>query len=97
MTAVGRWFITPHAVHRYIENIRPGLDYDHALGELIRHSDTAHFVRATVVDGICIERWRAPKPTQIRFIVSHGPGAKPQLVTVLPSHDRRRSPCRRRV
>jgi hypothetical protein len=32
----GRYFVTPHAVAQFRERIAPGLDYEHALGAIIR-------------------------------------------------------------
>ena len=86
-TAVrGAWFITPHAVRRYIERIAPHLSYGQALAELISESERAHFVRA---DETC-EQWRGAKPRRLRFRVARGEAGLPQLVTVLPSHDKGR-------
>lgn len=75
----GRWFITPHAVERYIERVRPTLDYDRALAELVELSDRAHEVSRT--DAFIL--FRAPKPTRCRLRVSH----EGQLMTVLPPFD----------
>lgn len=81
----GPWFVTPHAVERYIARVRPGLAYDVALWELAEQSRGAHFVKLRR-DGH--ELWRGPKPRRLRFIVGHGGGDKPQLVTVLFAFDR---------
>jgi len=82
--AKGRWFVTPHAVRQYIARVRPGLSYERALGELIRMSEGAHFVREQR-NG---ELWRGPKPRRLRFIVCRDMPGKPQLVTVLFAFDR---------
>lgn len=85
MSAAGRWFITPHAIRRYIEKMAPQASFDEALARLIQLSDSAHRVRATR-DGCAI--YRAPRPSRIRLIVAErGPGL-PQLVTVLAECDR---------
>lgn len=77
----GKWFVTPHAVHRYIERMAPELSYEQALGRLVRMVERAHFVKAR--DGI--EQWRCGRADgRLWLRVSRvGPGA-PQLLTVLP-------------
>lgn len=80
----GPWFITPHAVHRYIERIRPGLGYEQALRELIEQSDKAHAVKE-IEPGLWL--YRGTKPRRLRFRVSTRGERSPQLVTVLTAHD----------
>lgn len=83
----GRWFITPHAVRRYIERC-PGarpLTYEQALARLIRESEKAHMVKARRNPGE--ELWRGGKPHRLRFVVARGNGGMPQLVTVLRGCD----------
>ena len=84
MGAVGRFFITPHAVRRYQERV-PGASsrYDTALGELIRLCDGAHFVKQ-VGD---FELWRTGKPERLRLRVLRGNSGLPQVVTVVRGHD----------
>lgn len=38
----GCWFITPHAVARYRERVRPNCSYEDALEDLIHESEHAH-------------------------------------------------------
>lgn len=83
--ARGRWYVTPHAVERYIARVRPGVEYRQALGELISMSERAHFVKMRR-DGN--ELWRGPKPRRLRFVVGYDQPGKPQLVTVLFAFDR---------
>jgi len=87
MPAVGRFFITPHAVQRYRERV-PGaerLTYEQALAELIRESETAHFIKPL---GNGLDLWRGRKPHRLRFRVSPAvDGRLPQLVTVLRGCD----------
>lgn len=78
---MGRWFITPHAVTRYRERIRPKASYAQALGELIAMSASAHRVKVRE-DGA--EEWRGGKPLRLRFRVS----TDGQLLTVLRPHER---------
>lgn len=80
--AVGRWFVTPHAVRRYIERVpgRREWTYGQARDEIVRESRHAHFVRCQV-NGL--ELWRAGKPLRTRFLVARGFAGLPQLVTVL--------------
>lgn len=83
----GRWFITPHAVRRYIERC-PGarrLTYEQAFGQLISESELAHLVKARRNPGE--ELWRGGKPHRLRFVVARGNGGLPQLVTVLRGCD----------
>lgn len=81
---MGAWFITPHAVRRYIERIRPVLGYDKALDELVAISERAHAVKE-IEPGLWL--YRGPSPRRLRLRVSmRGPG-QPQLVTVLTAHD----------
>jgi len=82
----GRWFITPHAVRRYIERISPGSTYEQALAFLIDQSETAHPTGWVAAD---VLQYRAPRPLRLRYRVRHGQdGGLPQLLTVLPEHDR---------
>lgn len=91
MAAVGAWFITPHAVRRYIERIEPGLTYEQALGALVRLSTEAQRVR-DISPGLAL--YRGPKPMRVRLRVASGAnGMMPQLVTVLPCHDGWRPRC----
>ena len=80
----GRWFITPHAVRRYIERIDPSATFESALEVLISESERAHRVKAVGPD---VALYRGAKPRRLRFRVAEsGPGL-PQLVTVLRSWD----------
>lgn len=84
MAAVGRWFVTPHAVHRYIERIDRTADYDTALAFLVSQSEVAHAVKQ-IEPGVWL--YRGTKPRRLRFRVStRGPGL-PQLLTVLGAFD----------
>lgn len=97
----GIFFITPYAVRRYVERVRPGLRARQALEEMIALTSTGRLVgpydgeglRAMAGEGVVIELWRAPKvgtkknrpaQSEMRFVVAYGPGALPQVVTVLP-------------
>lgn len=80
----GKWWISPHAVQRYIERIRPGISYERALGELVAMSEAAHPVKE-IEPGLWL--WRGPKPRRLRFRVSTSGAGAPQLVTVLTAHD----------
>jgi len=89
--ARGRWFVTPHAVWRYIERIRPGIDYEMARDELIEESLHAHFVRRQGNGDL----WRGRRPLRLRFIVGwtdEAVGGLPPLLTVVVPHDRWRGP-----
>lgn len=90
--AVGPWFITPHAVDRFMEYFGEP-DREVALGRLINEAGKAHFVKTK--DGGA-QLWRAASPLRARFIVGPGEGEKWALVTVLPPFDgwkRRREGC----
>lgn len=85
--ATGPWWITPHAVRRYIQRC-PGarrLTYDQALGRLIDEAGRAHLVKARRNAGE--ELWRGGKPHRLRFVVARGNSGLPQLVTVLRGCD----------
>lgn len=84
MSAFGAWFITPHAVARYIERVRPQLTYELALSELIAESKSAHMVKE-IEHGMWL--YRGAKPRRLRFRVSTREPGLPQLVTVLTAHD----------
>lgn len=77
----GPWFITPHAVQRYIERCRPRASYEEALHELVELSRGA--VRKKTLESGA-ELWRGPKPLRLRMVVDRGNGGAPQLVTVRP-------------
>ena len=83
MSAVGRWFVTPHAVQRYRERVDPSLSYDGALCALVVLSERAHFVKRRE-DGV--EHWRVGRSDgHLRFRVQPQPTGLPQLLTVLPA------------
>lgn len=80
--AVGRFFVTPHAVERYRERIEP-VAYDVALGRLIRASADARLAKR-YPDGQAL--YRTGKPDRLAFVVA--PCAEPgershAIVTVL--------------
>lgn len=79
--AVGPWFVTPHAVQRYIERVEPGLSYEVALGRIISDSAGAHRVKQLDQGA---ELWRGPKPRRLRYIVS----PDNQLITIMFAFDR---------
>lgn len=79
MAARGKFFITPHAVRRFIERIRPDLSFERALGVLIDLSSRARRVRGK---GRGYEVWRTPSPERLRLIVGPGEGALPAVITV---------------
>lgn len=80
MSITGRFFVTPHAVERYIERIHPGIKYEQALREILEHADRAHRVKE-IEPGV--SEWRARPPLRLRFrIAEHGPDL-PQVLTVL--------------
>lgn len=80
----GRYFVTPHAVHRFRERIAPGLTYDQALGAIIRgleeatseprpaHSGTGYYVRVR-------------RPYAFRALIVPGDGSFPAVATVIRS------------
>lgn len=90
--AVGKFFVTPHAVTRYIERVRPGIERAQALRELIYIGELAHKVgpyRGLRGLGVELEFWRGPRfgnlrQSKLRFVVAPGSGSElPQIVTVL--------------
>lgn len=91
MSAAGRWFITPHAVRRYVERIDPRASFEVALATLIDHGERARFLRATTGERGPIEIWRGPRPRRLRFVVAPARSAeeKPQMLTCLFAFDRR--------
>lgn len=84
MGATGRFFVTPHALRRYIERIRPGMCEREAREELLRYAARAKVVRRTRNKGVLM---RAPRPLRFRFVVGPGTGVLPAILTVLPPHD----------
>lgn len=86
MSAAGRFFVTPHAVRRYVSRVRPGLTYEQALGALLQAAESAHYVRDSD-GGAAI--WRASRAHgRVRFVVMPGvPGRLPVIVTILREHD----------
>ena len=90
MTA-GRWFITPHAVRRYIDRVDRYATYEQALAELVRCSERARCVKE-ISPGIWL--YREGKPRRLRFRVAaakplpDGSPGMPQLLTLMGGHDR---------
>jgi len=70
MAVTGRWFVTPHAVNRYIERVDRKLSYDDALAHIIKDSELARFVRQLPdKDGIRVELWRGKRPHRVRYTI----------------------------
>lgn len=90
--ARGRFFVTPHAVRRYIERYRRGASYETALDELILLTSAGKHVGPSNSAGGG-ELWRGPRigtkakqdrRSRIRFVVANGErGELPQVLTVL--------------
>lgn len=87
--ASGKFFVTPHAVHRYQERVHHGISYEKALSEIIEEAERAHYVKPYKGGAQC---WRGAKPMRLRLVVSppNGKGKLPQIITVLPASDRKR-------
>jgi hypothetical protein len=80
----GNWFISPHAVRRFIERVWPHSTYEEALDHLIEMSKVSKLVRQDHTPGV--DMYRTPnqgKKRGIRLLVSRRLPGKPQLVTVL--------------
>ena len=80
----GKWFITPHAVRRYISRVDRSVTYDQALTILIDWSERAKR-KKEIAPGVWL--YRGPRPLRLRLRVSHIGRGLPQLVTVLKSKD----------
>jgi hypothetical protein len=82
MAASGLWFMTPHAVHRYIQRFAPQSSYEEALSALIRVSAEARRVKI-LPTGLVL--YRGPRPRRLRFFLQENVEypALPILVTVL--------------
>lgn len=103
--ARGRFFVTPYAVRRYRERIRPRLAEAAARDELIDLTTRGTVVGPYVGTGLRaaypdlrLELWRAPRvgtkrqhlaQSRCRFVVGYGEGALPQVITVLPGVKKR--------
>lgn len=97
MAFVGKFFVTPHAVRRYIERIQPDLGYEAALGEVIKLVEEARYIRPYANPGLPPgQLWRGPpvgprsandRRSRLRFVVvpNERPGYLPAIVTVLPT------------
>jgi len=81
----GRWFITPHAVRRYVERVDPLANYEQALAELVRCSERARRVKE-IEPGVWL--YREGRPRRLRFRVAENGNGAPQLMTVLAGHDK---------
>lgn len=67
---IGGWYITPHALRRYRERVRPDATRAEALHELVLWSEVAP------------EGGSVSWPREVRFVVGQGEGDMPALVTV---------------
>lgn len=82
----GQWFITPHAVHRFIERAWHGATYKEALERLIEISETARLIRKNHHPNVDLYRTVKEghgRRGRIRLLVSRRFSGKPQLITVL--------------
>jgi hypothetical protein len=86
MSARGKWFITPHAVHQYIKRVHPELTYREAQTVLIRLSELARKVKELEPS---LWLYRGPKPERVRCLVAEAKaeGELPQLVTLYQGKD----------
>jgi len=84
--ARGKWFITPHAVKRYIQRVAPSLTYEEALEELVFMSSKARRIKE-MSPGIAL--YRGGKPLRLRFRVAECGDGLPRLLTVMKGHDRK--------
>lgn len=99
MTARGPWYISARAVREYLQvtgrpPVEEGPVWDTAEDELIdiatRTVDSDRAVRR-LESGL--DQYRGPGPRRLRLIVAPDPrteGSLPQLVSVLPTHERMR-------
>lgn len=92
--AAGQFFVTPHAIERWMERVGPENTYEAALGACIHLSDKATKIGPAAPDpdtGEARDLWegRDAHGRAVRFIVGYRahPGidsALPQMVTILP-------------
>ncbi len=80
----GKWFITPHAVRRYIDRVDRFATYEQALEVLIQWSERAKR-KKEIAPGVWL--YRGPRPLRLRLRVSHAGDRLPQLLTVIKSKD----------
>lgn len=91
MGAVGRWFVTPHAVNQYIAKYARGMSYEQALGQIINDSERARKIQDLPTGA---ELWRGPDwrskrkdvrhpPSRVLYCVMPDSPGLPVLVTVL--------------
>jgi len=81
----GRWFISPHAVRRFMERALRGATYEEALEKLIVASETARLIREDHNPGVDLYRTKAEPGGRgrIRLLVSRRLPGAPQLMTVI--------------
>lgn len=94
----GNWFITPHAVLRYAQRIRPKRlvkeqvrgepTYERCLGELIRFllEHPPRLVKQYETEtgrGTWLYRTRKVEGVRLRLLVADGEGEKLQIISVL--------------
>jgi hypothetical protein len=91
VTVAGKFWVTPHAVHRYIERVHRGIDYDRALSEIVDASETAHYVK----DYNGGQYWRCSRSFgRLRLLVNDCFDGLPQIVTILSASDKSQWPRR---
>ena len=82
----GSIFVTPHAVEQFRARIAPGLDYDRALGAIVRElSEHAVSVRPSIVGHSIVVRTRGGRYTFRAVVVGDQDGRAPAVVTILRS------------
>ena len=81
----GRWFISPHAVRRFISRAYNGATFEEALEKLIELSETARLIRENHTPGV--DLYRTPSLPggrgRIRLLVSRRLPGAPQLITII--------------
>lgn len=86
---VGEWYITPHAIDRFIERVRPWWSREQAFRWLVEASQTAQLRR---VDEGGVEHWQSTTAPRCRLRVTRNDHGQRVLMTVLTPHDGWRTP-----
>lgn len=79
-----RWYISEHAIDRYVERIDRGVTRRQAKAELVAQCLRAHFVK--LLPG-GLELWRGPKPRRIRLRAERTGDGVLTLATVIEAFD----------
>lgn len=80
----GNFFVTPHAVRRFISRISPGMSYEQARDAIIDGVDRTDSPLVRTRNGVAYVL-RVRRPYSFRAVIGPGERGAPAIITILRS------------